>query len=1039
MKKFLSSLLTLVLSTVIWAQQVQVTVSGTVTDDKGQPVAGVVVFEEGSSNATYTDGDGKYLIKITPRAVLTFSMIGYETHREAPGNRSVFNVTLREDTGFRLVESVVTGYSSQDRRSITGAMSSVKLREEKAAGASLDLLLAGQAPGVFVSASSGGLGSANLLVIRGVSSIMGDNNPLYVIDGVPIYGTDRAGNLSSTTGGSIRAFAMGSMTTGGGSLEFNSDVIDQNFEKNPLAALNPDDIESIEILKDAYATAIYGSRGSAGVILITTKKGAREDAQVTVNYGISFDRPIGKLPVLNGDEYAKIYSMYYPSTGYKFKSGINTDWVDAVTRTAVSHNMSASVNGGTDKVNYFISLRYSDTDSYVINNDMRSYNARINLTSQVSRLLTVGANMSMTKQYNNAVEASKIYNLALKNAPNVPVYEENGEYHYGFSPYNSIGYLDAYNPVASAYDNLCELQDTRAIGNVYAELKPLKWLSLRSEVGMDLSNSRTYTKKDELPASISASIPNNQASETTRNNFRFVTNNTANINFEFADRSFLQGVIGQSYETSDEYSSSIYGSDFFSPLLIGVGAAQNKRVTNAGSSKWALLSAFARVNYTYRQKYILGLTYRLDGSSRYNREHRFLSTPSVSAGWRLSEEDFVKRNMPWVNDFKVRGSIGWQSKDAYNSYYGAQATYVLSSIPYGGNAYLKTSMPGNVNLNWEKTITYDAGLDAIFWDRRVELTLDWYYRKTIDMLFASDVPAYTGYTKQDQNIADMRNTGLEMRLVATWLRRGDWGCLTALNLARNTNKILKLNFEGDQLDQLNSTFKYYAVGYPVAQWYLHQWAGIDPDTGNPLWLYNDGSKKTAPPASNWSDSNGNKRVMGTALPTFYGGITNTVTFRDLELTALCTFSVGGRIINATKADLMTYTSTNAFNLHKDILKTWQMKGQQTDVPALRNASIIGNYDYTAAVTTTRYLESGDYLRLKNVELAWSMSPSMLKKIGFLKQFKLYVLATNLLTLTKYSGLDPESSAFGSSAISSGYDYLTMPQSRSFQLGTRISF
>ena len=1038
MKKFLSSLLALVLTTVTWAQ-VQVTVTGTVTDEKDQPIAGVVVFEEGTPNATYTDGDGKYTIKLTVGGILTFSMIGYETHKEAPGNRSLFNVKLREDTGFRLLESVVTGYSTQDRRNITGAMSSVKLREEKSAGASLDLLLAGQAPGVFVSASNGGLGSANLLVIRGVSSIMGDNNPLYVIDGVPIYGTDRGSNSLSTHGGAINAFAMGSMTTGGGSLQYNSDMIDQTFEKNPLATLNPDDIESIEILKDAYATAIYGSRGSAGVILITTKKGAREASQVTVNYGISFDRPMGKIPTLTGDEYANIYSMYYPSTGYKFKSGVNTDWVDAITRTAISHNMSASVNGGTDKINYFISLRYSDTDSYVINNDMQSYNARINLTSQISRYMSVGANMSMTKMYNHALEASKIYNLALKNAPNVPIYEENGDYHYGFGPYNSIGYVDAYNPVASAYDNICTLQDTRAVGNIYAELKPVKWLALKSEIGMDLNNSVTYTKKSELPESIAASIPNNQASETTGNNFRFVSNNTANFNFEFPGKSFLQGVIGESYETSDEYACSVYGSDFFSPQLIGVGAAQNKRVTNAGSSKWALLSAFSRINYTHHQKYILGFTHRLDGSSRYNRNHRFLSTPSVSVGWRISEEPFVRKHMPWIDDFKVRGSIGWQSKDAYNSYYGAQATYVLSNIAYGGNAYLKTSQPGNVNLDWEKTITYDAGLDAIFWDRRVELTLDWYYRKTVDMLFGSDVPAYTGYTSQDQNIADMRNTGIEMRLVATWLRTRNWGGLTTVNLSRNTNKILKLNLAGDQLDQMNSTFKYYTVGGPVAQWYLHQWAGVDPDTGNPLWLYNDGTTRTTPPAADWTDSNGNKKVMGVAIPTFYGGLTNTLTYKGFELTTLLTFSVGGRMINATKADLMTYTSSNAYNLHKDMLKLWQMKGQQTDVPALKNTSIIGNYDYTSAVTTTRYLESSDYLRLKNLELAWSMSPETLKKTGFLTQLKFYILCTNLVTFTIYSGLDPESSAFGSSAISSGYDYMTMPQSRSIQLGTRISF
>ncbi|MBR1869700.1 MAG: SusC/RagA family TonB-linked outer membrane protein [Bacteroidales bacterium] len=1038
MKNILSSLLALFLTTATWAQT-RVAVSGKVTDAKSQPVAGVVVFEEGTTNAAYTDADGKYSIRVRSRATITFSMIGYETQRQEAEGRSVIDVVLKEDTGYRLIESVVTGYSTQDRRSITGAMTSVALPQVKASGASLDQMLVGQAPGVFVSSSSGGLGSANLLVIRGISSIMGDNNPLYVIDGVPIYGTDRGSNIMSTTGGSIKGFAFGGMQTGGGSLAYDSEMIEQSFEKNPLSTLNPEDIESIEILKDAYATAIYGSRGAAGVILITTKKGSREDASVTLSYSLSLDNPVGKLPVLNGDEYASIYSMYYPSTGYKFRSGINTDWVDAVTRTAVSQDMSASVTGGTDKVNYFISIRYSDIESYVINNDMQSYSARINLTSQISKHLGVGANMSMSKQDNHSLEASKIYNLALKNAPNVPIYDEDGSYHYGFGPYNSLGYIDAYNPVASAYDNLCELQDIRAIGNVYAELKPVKWLTLKSEVGMDLSNSKTYTKKNELPESIAASIPNNQASENTRENFRFVTNNTANVNFEFADKSYLQGVIGQSYETSDEYGCSVFGSDFFSPSLVGVGAAQNKRVTNAGSQKWALFSAFARLNYTHRQKYIFGVTYRLDGSSRYNRNHRYLSTPSFSAGWRISEEPFVRENIPWVNDFKIRGSIGWQSKDAYNSYYGAQATYVLSSIPYGGNSFLKMSQPGNVNLDWEKTITYDAGLDATFWDRRVDLTVDYYYRKTVDMLFSSDVPAYTGYTKQDQNIADMRNSGIEVRVMARWLQKRDWGCMTSVNLAHNANKILKLNFTGDQLDQLNTTFKYYAVGYPVAQWYLHDWAGVDPETGNPLWRYKDGSLSTTPPAADWSDSNNNKKIMGTALPTFYGGLTNTVTFKNLELTALFSFSVGGRIINATKADLMTYTTSNAFNLHKDILKTWQMPGQVTDVPALKNKSIIGTYDYTAAVTTTRYLERGDYLRLKRLELAWSMGQKLLQKTRIVKQLKLYVLCTNLLTLTPYSGLDPEASAFGSSAVSSGYDYMTMPQSRSFQMGTRISF
>jgi len=1036
-RKILFSCLALLLQTVIWAQS-QVTVSGKVTDENRQPLPAVAVYVEGTKTATYTDNNGNFKLTIPAGTIVSFDCLGYVARKEKIKASQILDIAMTEDRSFSISETVVTGYSTQDRRNLTGAISSVALPEVKVTGRSIDQLLVGQSAGVFVSASSGALGSANLLTIRGVSSIMGDNNPLYVVDGVPIYGTDRGSNSFSTTGGTIRGALLGGMSTGGGSLQYDSDMIEQNFEKNPLSSLNPEDIESIEILKDAYATAIYGSRGAAGVILITTKKGSREDAQISVNYSMSFDTPLGKLDMLNGDEYAQIYSMYYPGTAYKFKTGINTDWIDEVTRTAVSMNTSVSVNGGTDKVNYFISVGYSDAQSYVIENDMQNYNARINLTSQVNKFTTIGANMSMAKSNNNALEAAKIYNYALKKAPNLPVYDENGDYFYGFSPINSIGFIDAYNPVAEAKDDISRLQDIRSISNVYAELKPLKWLTFKTEVGMDMNNSTTYTKKAELPESMSA-VPNNHASEVTSQNFRFVNNNTLNINVETRDHSFFQGVIGQSYETSSEYSSSIYGTDFFSQNLVGVGAAQSKRVTNSGTSRWALFSAFARFNYTHRNKYIAGVTYRLDGSSRYNRNHRYLSTPSFSLGWRISEEPFVRNNMRWVDNLKFRASVGWQSKDAYNSYYGAQATYVLSSIAYGGNTFLKMSQPGNVNLDWEKTVTYDAGIDGTFWRKRIELTLDYYYRKTIDMLFSSDVPAYTGYTKQDQNIADMRNSGIELHIVSTNVRRGDWGWLTTLNLSRNTNKILKLSFSGDQLDQLNTTFKYYAVGYPVAQWYLHQWAGIDPATGNPLWRYNDGTLSTTPPAADFNDSDNNKQVMGTALPTFYGGLTNTVTWKNFELNCLLSFSVGGRTINATKADLMNYTSTNAYNLHRDILKTWQMPGQNTDVPKLANKSIIGNYDYTAAVTTTRYLEKSDYLRMKNIELSWSAGPSLIEKIGFIKHLRLYTVLTNVFTITPYSGLDPESSAFGSSAISSGYDYMTMPQSRSYQFGMRVTF
>jgi TonB-linked SusC/RagA family outer membrane protein len=501
---------------------------------------------------------------------------------------------------------------------------------------------------------------------------------------------------------------------------------------------------------------------------------------------------------------------------------------------------------------------------------------------------------------------------------------------------------------------------------------------------------------------------------------------------------FIQGVVGQSYEFAKEYKNTIYGNDFFSPYLTGIGSAENKRVGASGTDRWALFSAFARLNYQWKRRYMAGFTYRLDGSSRYNKNNRFLSIPSASIGWRVSEENFIKKNFRWISNLKIRGSVGWLSQDANSGYYGARAVYTLNSIGYGGYSYLKMSQPGNENLCWEKTITYDGGMDLSLFGEKIDIVLDYYYKKTTDMLFPSDLPGYTGYAKQTQNIADMQNTGIELRIVSTNIHTQDFLWQTILNLTRNTNKILKLNFTGNQLDQANSTYKYYEVGYPIAQWYLHEWAGVDHLTGNPLWRYADGSISDIPPAANNATSTLNKKVLGTATPTLYGGFSNSFIYKGIELSFLFSFAVGSKMINSTKANLLTYSTSEAYNLSADILSFWQIEGQRTDVPKLGNKSIISNYDYTSAITTTRYLEDNSYLKLKTLELAYTLPQAVIKKIRVIDALKIFALVTNVWTLTPYSGLDPEVSAFGSSAIDAGYDNLTMPQSRGLQLGIRIS-
>ena len=1007
-------------------------ITGKVVDENNEPIGGVSIVAGKSGTISAIDGSFS-LSGIAQGTHVRFSFVGFQTQSIEVRNAKSLAWVKLQPTATAMSEVMVVGYGKQERRDITGSVSSVKLDEQKAF-MSVDQLLQGRAPGVYVSNSSGALGGANLLTIRGVSSIVGENNPLYVVDGVPIYGTDRSANSVSTSGGAISAVSMGGTSTGGGSLTYNTDL-NYSFEQNPLLSLNPDDIESIEILKDAFATSIYGSRGSAGVVLITTKKGNYSRPSVNLSYTLSLDRPIGKLDLLNGDEYVQIYKQFYPNDIYT--AGHNTDWLDAVTRTAVSHNTNASISGGNERSRYFLSLAYANNQSYVINNDLQRYSARLNLDTKLNSHFSMGANVSLSFVDNNALQAPTIYKDAILRAPNLPIYNEDGSYYYGHA-LNSKGSDDNYNPVAYAYDNISKSKNITTIGNAYLQYDVTPWLELRTELGTNISDGRSYTFKPELPANIAALVPNNQASENVSQRYRVVNNNTVTINKIFNKKHYLQAVLGESYEIAHEYSNAIAGSDFFSPETKGIGAAQTRRVTAAGENTQALLSAFARVNYQLLHRYMFGLSYRLDGSSNYNRNHRYINIPSVSAAWRLSDEKFIRNKAPWIDEFKIRASVGWTSQDANNSYYGAQAIYTLNTASsYGGEQFVAMSQPSNINLNWEKTITYDLGLDFEAFERRLRLTVDYYYKRTSDLLFSSDLPAYTGYSTQLQNIADMQNQGIEVQVISDNIVTRNFKWQSILNITHNSNKILKLNFEGNQLDQANSSFKYYAVGYPMAQWYLHEWVGVDPMTGNPIWRLADGSTTNVPPASNYATSNANKFIHGVAEPKFYGSFTNIFMYKGIEANLMFSFSVGGRMINSTRANMLTYATESANNLSREMLNFWQIPGQKTDIPALHNSSIMNGSDYTSAITTTRFLEKNSYLRLKSLEIAYSLPRKTLDKTKVFNQIKFYVILTNLFTITPYSGLDPEVSAFGSSATATGYDNMTMPSSRSYQFGIRF--
>ncbi|MDQ2178426.1 TonB-dependent receptor [Marinifilum sp. D714] len=998
-------------------------ITGTVLCSSDQsPAIGATVIVKGTTNGAAVDFDGKFSIHANKGDILLISSIGFISQEIKITDKLHYHIALKTDN-VSLKEIAVIGYGVQERRDLTGAVTSIDVQALEQPALSIDNALAGQVAGVQINSSSGTPGSATAITIRGITSLASDNNPLFIIDGVPVYG---AGGYSSTSyqSGSVAAVSIGG-NGAAGQISSNSE-----FERNPLANLNMDDIESIEILKDAYATAIYGSRGAAGVILITTKKGKKGAPKVDFNISTSLATPVGVPDVLNGDQYADFYNAYKDKN---FTKGINTDWADEATRLAKTYNVSATVSAGTDKSKYFLSLSYLDQDSYVINNDFKRYTARINYEYKSSEKLRFGNNVTISYTDNNSLNSGQVYKNSLIAAPNIEVRDENGNYNF----INSKG--NYFNPIAKAKDDINFVQDKRVIGNLYAEYKALSWLTLRSEFGVDFMASKAYNRN--LSYDASPILEGGSASQTTIQNMKYVINNTATIYKEHGEHVF-NGVLGQSFEASKEDYVRVSASDFPTNNVLSIGQANTTHVDGASLQEWAMVSFFARMNYRWKDKYLAGVTYRIDGSSRFNKNERYVGFPSFSAGWRISKEQFMEA-YTWLDDMKLRASLGFSGISGSGGYYGHQGQYVQKDNAniYGKKNILEVEQPSNPDLKWEKTQTLDLGLDMSLFESKVQVSFDFYQKKSIDMLIRSSVPLYTGYSGQQQNLVDMTNKGYEISLSTLNVNK-EFKWSTNLNLARNTNEVTKLNLDGYVAGGPEIGYAYYKVGESATAWFLYDWHSVDPLTGNPLWKYADGTVSTLAPEKYARDNSDvenyeNKFVMGDRLPEITGGITNVFSYKNFELNTLLSFSYGGKIMNGSRAELLTYSDDKYQNLSTDILDEWIIAGHQTDIPKKKNLSNTGKgIDYTVSRQTDRFLEDGSFVRLKNVSLSYRFNPERISRFG-LRSLVLYLKGSNLATWTKYSGPDPEVSSFGSSAVYAGNDELTIPQQKSIQIGIKV--
>lgn len=1006
-----------------------IVVKGKITDEEHrEPILGATVLVKGTSNGVASGVDGSFQISANINDILIISSIGFNTKEYRIINEKEISILLKSDLQ-SLTEVMVIGYGVQERRDLTGSISSLKGAEIDKTSLSFDNALTGKISGVMVNSSSGAPGGATSITIRGISSLNPNNsNPLIVIDGVPVYGTDRNNNTTSFERTSVPFSGFGG-TNVTSTLNNKSE-----FERNPLSMLNPNDIESIEVLKDAYATAIYGSRGAAGVILVTTKNGAIGKARITINYASTFSDPVDKPEILNAQQYSDFYNL--KSGGNYYPTGAETNWQNDVLRTGVTNSINTSISAGTEKMKYYFSFSYLNQGSYIVNQDYNKYNTRLNVDYKLSKKLTFGSNVTINSADNEALNAQSIYRNSILKAPNVKSQTPLDTYYFGFEP-NISGMID--NPLAQAYSDTNYVKDNRVIGNLFLEYKALNWLTLKSEVGIDNFNVEAYSRLISRP-----DIEGGNATQTTNQNRKFVINNTASFVKVFNNLHSINSVVGQSFETSREQSTSIWGRQFHSDEVLAIGQAGENGVSNTQVQEWALFSVFARVNYQYNHKYLAGITYRVDGSSRFNKENRYIGFPSFSLGWRASEENFMK-DVSWINDFKLRGSVGFTGTDGTSGYYGNQGQYALNAygIQYADSPILEVKQPNNPNLEWEKTRTFDIGLDVSLLDNNLSFQIDYYHKKISNMLYPSSVPWSMGYGQQLQNIGDMENKGFEVEINSTNISTPNFNWTTNFNISRNTNKILKLNADGSQTTGAELGYKYFAEGESAGQFFLFDWAGVNPLTGNPLWNLPDGTQTETPPAS-LNNSVQYRKPMGDALPDFFGGLTNSFVYKNWKLDAFFTFSYGNQLYNGSKALLMTYSTTASNNLTTEILDYWKIPGQITDIPAIDNASIVTNSfgggatDYTVGRDTDRFLEDASFIRLKNINLTYSLPQSLLSN-NFIEYVSIYVQGTNLVTFTEYTGQDPEVSAFGSSALLGGYDELTMPQSKSYSIGLNIGF
>ncbi|GAC1586793.1 MAG: TonB-dependent receptor [Ginsengibacter sp.] len=1004
-------------------------ITGRVVDAKDEtPLSGVTVSVRKSNAKTITASDGSFSIKTPSNSTLVFSYVGYQSTELAAGNASSVRLQKSENS---LSEVIVTGYGTKIRRDITGSVARVGASElANTPVTSFENAIQGRAAGVFVEQQNGKIGQGIKVRIRGSASVSAGNEPFYVVDGIPVVTSDLSSNGAPTS---------------------------------PLADINPNDIESIEILKDASASAIYGARASNGVVLITTKKGKAGKTKVEFGYFTGTQKPTHLVDFMNAQEFVTFtrqaaigaarqdfkngyYSTYQAaldannafvesrlkrySAGTDYNTyAVNTDWQKLAFQDAPMSQYDVSLSGGSDKTTFYMGGQYLDQKGIIVRNALKRYSGRINLENKVSNWLSAGVNLSFTRSVNKRVSNDNAFSTPLQIVALAPITPQ-------IDPRTGLtsGALDLatklpntnfptyYNPLLSVEDAKYNTNINRTLGNVFGNVTFFKGFTFRTELGMDQLNQNEESYNGRLTRRNSGSTFGtgfNSANQILNIN----TNNYFKYNTSFNDIHNLEVTTGMSYQNYQLTGNSVSARDFPSDNFQKLASAATNTGYSSTETQYSFLGYFARANYKFKDKYLLAVSGREDASSRFGKNNRYGFFPAVSAGWLISEERFLS-GVKWLNFLKLKGSYGLTGNAEIGNF--ASRGLYSGDASYAGNPGTRATQIANPDLKWESTRSADVGAELMILNNRITIEADYYSRKTNDLLLNVEVPGTSGFSTQLRNVGKLENKGIELTLNTNNIVTKKFRWTTSLNYSANKNKVLDLG--GKTIGTLNVAKE----GQPLGVFFTKEYAGVDPANGDALYYKNTvGADGKVDRTTTNDDNLAQNVIVGNPNPKFIYGIRNTFDYLGLELDVLLQ-GVQGNQVYANGGQYMSASGSNGFdNQTRDQLGAWKNPGDITNIPEARTF-------YSNGVnSSSRYIYDGSYLRVKAITLSYSLPTKLIKRLK-LEKAKFYVRGQNLFTFTKYPLWDPEVNAdFSASNIVQGRDFYSVPQAKTLVFGVNI--